>query len=162
MQSVTIITNVVFSYIMVGNFLVEETGRSGENHQPVASHWQLYHIMVYTSPWSRFEITTLVMIVTDCIGSCKSNYHTITPRWHLLIKLGLSFMVPDCVYKFQIICLQGTYVSYRQDNKKPKLSNVWYIGLDLDQKKWWTRQMVQMQIWLSFMTVSPGFRGARH
>jgi hypothetical protein len=77
------------------------------------------------------------------------------------IKLVLSFMVPDCVYKFQIICLQGTYVSYRQDNKKPKLSNVWYIGLDLDQKKWWTRQMVQMQIWLSFMTVSPGFRGAR-
>lgn len=40
------------------------------------------------------------------------------------IKLGLSFMVPDCVYKFQIICLQGTYVSYRQGNKKPKLSKV--------------------------------------
>ena len=36
------------------------------------------HIMLYTSPWSRFELTTSVAIGTDCIGSCKSNYHTIT------------------------------------------------------------------------------------
>jgi hypothetical protein len=35
---------------------------------------KLYHIMLYTSPWSR----TSVVIGTDCIGSCKSNYHTIT------------------------------------------------------------------------------------
>jgi hypothetical protein len=32
----------------------------------------------YTSPWSRFELATSVVIGTDCIGSCKSNYHTIT------------------------------------------------------------------------------------
>jgi hypothetical protein len=30
------------------------------------------------SPWSRFELTTSVVIGTDCIGSWKSNYHTIT------------------------------------------------------------------------------------
>ena len=34
--------------------------------------------MLYTSPLSRFELTTSVVIGTDCIGSCKSNYHTIT------------------------------------------------------------------------------------
>ena len=34
--------------------------------------------MVYTSHWSRFELTTSVVIGTDCRGSCKSNYHTIT------------------------------------------------------------------------------------
>ena len=39
---------------------------------------KLYHIMLYTSPWSRFELITSVVIGTDCIGSCKSNYHTIT------------------------------------------------------------------------------------
>jgi hypothetical protein len=39
---------------------------------------KLYHIMLYTSPWSRFELSTSVVIGTDCIGSCKSNYHTIT------------------------------------------------------------------------------------
>ena len=38
----------------------------------------LYHIMLYTSLWSRFELTTSVVIGTDCIGICKSNYHTIT------------------------------------------------------------------------------------
>jgi hypothetical protein len=31
--------------------------------------------MLYTSPWSRFELTTSVVIGTDCISSCKSNYH---------------------------------------------------------------------------------------
>ena len=44
---------------------------------------KLYHIMlckciVHTSPWSRFKLTTSVVIGTNCIGSCKSNYHTIT------------------------------------------------------------------------------------
>jgi hypothetical protein len=38
---------------------------------------KLYHIMLYTLPWSRFELTSVV-IGTDYIGSCKSNYHTIT------------------------------------------------------------------------------------
>ena len=39
---------------------------------------KLYHIMLYTSPWSRFELTTSVVIGTDYTGSCKSKYHTIT------------------------------------------------------------------------------------
>jgi hypothetical protein len=39
---------------------------------------KLYHIMLYTSPWSRFELTTSVVIGTGCIGSCKSSYHKIT------------------------------------------------------------------------------------
>ena len=58
--------------------LVEETRWPGKKHWPVASHWQTSHIMLYTSLWSRFELTTLVVIGTGCIGSCKSNYHTIT------------------------------------------------------------------------------------
>jgi hypothetical protein len=33
---------------------------------------KLDHIMLYTSPLSRFELTTSVVIGTDCIGSCKS------------------------------------------------------------------------------------------
>jgi hypothetical protein len=39
---------------------------------------KLYHIMLYTSPWSRFEHTTSVVIGTDYISSCTSIYHTIT------------------------------------------------------------------------------------
>jgi len=34
--------------------------------------------MLYTSPRSRLEVTTLVVIGTDSIGSCRSNYHMIT------------------------------------------------------------------------------------
>ena len=61
--------------------LVEGTGVPGENHRPVASHWQtLSHNVVSSTPRHEqgFELTTLVMIGTDCTGSCKFNYHTIT------------------------------------------------------------------------------------
>jgi len=57
--------------------LVEETGGPWENHWPVASHWQtLSHNVVHLA---LIEIRTH-NISGDrhcCIGSCKSNYHTI-------------------------------------------------------------------------------------
>ena len=39
-----------------------------------------YHIMLYQGHlyWAGFELIMLVVIGTDCIGSYKSNYHTIT------------------------------------------------------------------------------------
>jgi len=33
---------------------------------------KLYHIMLYTFPWSRFMLTS-VMIGNDCIGSCAKT-----------------------------------------------------------------------------------------
>ena len=41
---------------------------------------KLYHIMLYRVHlgWTEFKLTTLVVMGTGCIGSCKSNYHTIT------------------------------------------------------------------------------------
>jgi len=51
---------------------------------------KLYHIMLYRV---HIELTTLVVIGTDCTGGCKSNYHTITTttapincQWHYLLK----------------------------------------------------------------------------
>jgi hypothetical protein len=58
--------------------LVEETERPGENHRPAASHRQTLSHNVVHLPWNGVEHTTSVVIGTDCIGSCKSNYHTIT------------------------------------------------------------------------------------
>jgi hypothetical protein len=53
---------------------------------------KLYHIMLNISPWSRFELTTSVVIATDCIDSCKSNYHTITattaPIWNKRVRIS--------------------------------------------------------------------------
>jgi hypothetical protein len=67
----------VISWLSV--LLVEETGIHEENHRSVASHWQyLSSYIEYTSPWAGFELTNLVVIRTDCLGSCKSIYHTIT------------------------------------------------------------------------------------
>jgi hypothetical protein len=71
-----IVLNATFNNISVISWrsvwLVEETTDLSQVTD------KLYHIMLYTSPWSRFELTTSVVIGTDCIGSCKSNYHTIT------------------------------------------------------------------------------------
>ena len=57
--------------------LVDETGI----HRSVASHWQTfitYYCIENTSPWTGFELTTLVVLGIDCKGSCKSNYRVIT------------------------------------------------------------------------------------
>ena len=43
---------------------------------------KLYHIMLYQvhPALAGFELTTLMVIDTDCIGSYKSNYYTITAK----------------------------------------------------------------------------------
>jgi hypothetical protein len=29
-------------------------------------------------PWAGFKLATVVVLGTDCVSNCKSNYHTIT------------------------------------------------------------------------------------
>ena len=58
--------------------LVEEIGVPGETTDLQKVVDKLYHIMLFTSSWARFELTTSVMIGTDFRCSCKSHYHTIT------------------------------------------------------------------------------------
>jgi hypothetical protein len=70
--------NIIAAILWRSVLLVEETGGPGENHDLSQVTDKLYHIMLYTSPWLRFELTTSVVIDIDCIGSCKCNYHTIT------------------------------------------------------------------------------------
>ena len=77
----------------------KETGVPGENHQPVTSHRQTSsHNVVSSTPCLsgvRTHNISLVVIYTDCTGSWKSNYHTITTirapwgRWEFSKKIGL-------------------------------------------------------------------------
>ena len=69
------------SVILWGSVLQVEEARIPENHQPVASHKQtLSHNVVSSTPHHEpgFELTTFVVIGTDCIGSYKSNNNMIT------------------------------------------------------------------------------------
>ena len=76
--------NATFSTISVISWqsvlLVEETGK---NHR----HIMLYRIHL---PWAVFELTTLVVVCTDCIGSCKSTQ--ILSIYKLVIKLDLNLL----------------------------------------------------------------------
>ena len=50
-----------------------------------------YPIMLYTVhlTWVGIELKTLVVIGTDCIGSYKSNYHTITTAPMILLSFWI-------------------------------------------------------------------------
>ena len=64
----------------------------------------------YTSAWAGFELMTLVVIGTDCTGSCKSNYHTIktTTAPEILAFLDnhicLIAITVSCIYQY-VPCL---------------------------------------------------------
>ena len=70
-----------------------------KSNRPVTSHL-LYHLMLHTSPWSRFELTTSVVIGTYYIGSCKSNYQTITATTapSLLNKFSFHNMMKSFIF----------------------------------------------------------------
>ena len=67
-----------FSYIVAVSFI-----GGGNRRKPQTCHKSLTNFITYcgidyTSPWTGFELVTLVEIGTDCTGSCKSNYHVTT------------------------------------------------------------------------------------
>ena len=53
----------------------------GENHRHVSRTDKVitYVVQMYRVhlAWAGFELSMVVVIGTDCTGSCKSNYHTI-------------------------------------------------------------------------------------
>ena len=69
----------------------------GNRRKPLTCHKSLtnfYYIMLYRVHLAivGWELTTLVVLGTDCIGSCKSNYHMITTMM-ALIHSGMSLLL---------------------------------------------------------------------
>ena len=66
---------------------------------------KLYHIMMYRVhiACAGFELTISLVIGTDCIGSCKSNYHMITTTkvWGLIISIITNTQHWSCWYHWK-------------------------------------------------------------
>jgi hypothetical protein len=90
-----------------------------------------YHILSYTSTWSGFELTTSVVIGSDCICSCKSNYYRITTtmaphciRWPLSIELFSTYKLEQFPLKdiififFNLISQYGHLISHTISKSK--------------------------------------------
>ena len=113
--------------------LVEETGVLGENHRPATN---FYHIMLYWVhlAWSRFELTTLVVIGTDCIGSCKSNYHMImttkAPDWKWAVQQFFDKILELTVLFLIFLSIQSLHGSLAN------CFNIWGVGDPWNKGSW--------------------------
>ena len=70
---------------------------------------KLYHIKLYQVhlAWAGFDLTTLMVMGTDCIDSFKLNYHTITTTTAPLTTLGL---INYSMNKIFLIALKGNLI----------------------------------------------------
>ena len=75
-------------------------------------------MLLYSLPWAGVECKTSVVIGTDCIGSCKSNYHRImvatAPYSHVevtgvfsgvRVAQSLNFCALSCRWLFVSLCV---------------------------------------------------------
>jgi hypothetical protein len=109
---------------IVNKYIYEMSACGGGNPEKTTDQSQvtdkLYHIMLYWVhlTWVGFELT-LVVICTDCIGSCKSNYHTITAPIFLYSRFHFELFV------IQDITLYLPYIVLYHDNHLTSVTTIY-------------------------------------
>jgi hypothetical protein len=71
---------------------------------------KLYHKMLYrvqTSPWAVFEVTTLLVIATDCTCSCKSSWWS--SSWMFLQHVSDCYLTPTRKYFCYIMARASSF-----------------------------------------------------
>ena len=140
--------NTIFNNILVISWqsvlFVEETGVPRKTHRPVANHWQTLSRSTvsfnYTSPWTGFELAPLVVIDTDCIGSCKSNYQLTFDHDH-----------DDPFYSSNgMMNIKLDFYSASSLKQQPKGSRIYLIFLIGEHSPKFTQQVsLEYQRWLT-------------
>ena len=98
---------------------------------------KLYQIMLYTSPWSRFELITSVVIGTDCIGSCKiqlpydHGHDAQPPPSHLYLWNQLHLICNCIIINQLLISIYILMIANRIGNKKH-----WHLYYTWNKKHW--------------------------
>jgi hypothetical protein len=85
--------------------LVEGIGVPEETPDLSSVSDKLDHIMLYREQiaWAGLELTTLVVIGTDCIGSCTSNYHDHGAYYQKFIK----FIDTYWIFQAVLVCCRA-------------------------------------------------------
>ena len=79
---------------------VKKTRLLRENHWPAANHWQTlsHNVVSSTTRYEQDSSSQLVVVIgTDCTGSCKSNYQTMTTT-----DIYINFNIHcTCIYRHE-------------------------------------------------------------
>jgi hypothetical protein len=68
----------------------------------------LLKVIEDTLQWAVFELTTIMVIGTDCMGGCKSKYHMITTapsKFDNLVKCWYNYSKDIAIHRFLFTCI---------------------------------------------------------
>ena len=116
---------------------------------------KLYHVMLYNSPWSRFDLTTSVVIGTNCIGSCKSTLkykimvYIFTKHSITFWKYCIALTIPKTKNSGNFV--SSTYIDYM----KTEWTN--HISRNKNIVNHWLSQCINRYIKTAILLVSQKF-----
>jgi hypothetical protein len=135
--------------------LVEETGVSGENLWPAASHRQTLSHNVVSPEWDS-NSQPLVVIGTDCICSGKSNYHMITTMTAFNL-FELDMQNPyTCHISRDLIQTNKKFICSPENLSQLKKKIIWHFGHRSQKQD--TQIPFQTQIWAGVPLIFSLFR----